>query len=1159
MTSSPPTDRPPDLLGRLGSDVEREESSRRAEAAAAKIGEFTDPEYQVGDLIRMDFDEAHILVHDALRLEVGGVPHGCLLVAAKPQPSRDEPNEAVRAIPSLLLLRVVGTSTLPNDIEMQQARFQAGQRASDSPHNWDENQNTDQFTLHQMRYAGLHCSILGTFRMVPADDSDDWRLAFGSDIDNFYAGQGMKIYKPVGEALERIVNFTREGAAENGRVQIGEIRYAAALDGGRPESVPVRMTTRDVIAQRTALFGMTRTGKSNTVKTLATAVFKLRLDADGAERVAQLIIDPNGEYANDNPQDDGCLRNVRLLDGVDAEDVVTYGLTTHPNDPERHITRMNFFGQDLGPQPPNVAAELDAVLQSLYMGRQVIDGRLNAESAAYIGAFRATDMTPPPGVTERGEYVRYRRALFVYQAVLAAAGFEPPRATASARGLFGAGVREAMENDALLSGFASQLQGELSWDAAAEFCRQLSRWFERGGAGHAFDRQYQSSHEGRSWSDDRLLGLLRIFENTRGVQAIRECREWHDPNRDTDYTDDIVDDLASGKLVILDQALGDPVMNEQSAERIMSAIFTRQQQRFTNPQEEPDGSLRGPDPVIVYVEEAHTLLPRGSDDDIRNVWARTAKEGAKFNIGLVYSTQEPSSIQRNILKNTENWFLSHLNSTGETRELDQYNDFADFTASIRRVKEVGFLKVRMLSSPYTLPVQIDRFTATDAGSLMPYRDEFARGDSLWRLVESESVREFQGTIRRGGPEETSEPPRTLMPRRDQNTITRIIVIDGSTVTGDVRSGYPGAEAALLQLAAVIIDVDALRKIAPGSIPRPSAIRDIEDCTTLDAVLPGKNVVRRDVDDDTPKQFFRYTIHEMLAGKRVDSDHETLIETMRAITSSRESFQCPAEDCGETVSTLEGVGECPCARREVVFEADSLRLHERFEDYGSSAEAYTGARAVVEHLAMINIMRFFERRGWWDAFRTTAFVMDGPLAIFGMPAWLKRHLQAEVRRLHSESLARGGPGVMLFGVEKSGMFLEHLRALDRSDDEGPRARIDAGASLAPDRKYVHRHIALRPLGAKPHGDVTDYGRRVMYKNRLGQHSVVMTPIVNAQGEDRDCVEEAAYPRLGEVLDVMDEFSTYLYEDGFAPLVRAHAHAAIPLKAGLGLLTDLFADE
>ncbi|MCE2468910.1 MAG: hypothetical protein J4F32_00010 [Dehalococcoidia bacterium] len=438
---------------------------------------------------------------------------------------------------------------------------------------------------------------------------------------------------------------------------------------------------------------------------------------------------------------------------------------------------------------------------------------------------------------------------------------------------------------------------------------------------------------------------------------------------------------------------------------------------------------------------------------------------------------------------------------------------------------------------------------------MPYEKEFATGESLWRLTTSDSVRDFEGAIRYGGPEEAVEPPVALTPPRGQDAISRIIVIDGSTVASPVRIGYPGAEAALLNLAAVVIDLQALKDIPPGSIPRPSTMRDIEDCRTLDAVLPGRNVVREDVADDTPERFFRYSVHQALAGRRVDDEHETLIETMRAITPSRR-FPCPMDDCSNTIPALEGIGECACERCEQIFETDSLRLHERFEDFGSSAQAYTAMRQVVEHLAMVNIMRFFERRGWWSAFGTTAFVMDGPLAIFGMPAWLKLHVQNEVARLHAQALARGGPGVLLFGVEKSGMFLEHLKALDQSDYEGPRARLESGLALAPDRAYTHRHIALRPQEAKAHGVETDYGRRVLYKNRLGQHAVVMTPIVNTEGESRDCVGVAAYPRLGEALDIMDEFSTYLYEDGFAPLVRAHAHAAIPLKAGIGLLAELF---
>ena len=109
-----------DLLGRLEPDMAREEWSDRASAAESEIRGLLNAGWQVGDLIRMDFGEAHVLVHDALRQQVGGVPHACLLLAARSQVAGEPRDEANEAMPSLLLLRVVGSSILPNDIEMQQ-------------------------------------------------------------------------------------------------------------------------------------------------------------------------------------------------------------------------------------------------------------------------------------------------------------------------------------------------------------------------------------------------------------------------------------------------------------------------------------------------------------------------------------------------------------------------------------------------------------------------------------------------------------------------------------------------------------------------------------------------------------------------------------------------------------------------------------------------------------------------------------------------------------------------------------------------------------------------------------------------------------------------------------------------------------------------------
>lgn len=441
---------------------------------------------------------------------------------------------------------------------------------------------------------------------------------------------------------------------------------------------------------------------------------------------------------------------------------------------------------------------------------------------------------------------------------------------------------------------------------------------------------------------------------------------------------------------------------------------------------------------------------------------------------------------------------------------------------------------------------------------MPFENEVATGESLLALQKSAALREFEGVISVRPDSVPRDPPPVVPVARSDWLPLRVIAIDGSSITHKVRNGFPGAEASLVMLSVVFIDISRLARISPQEIPSPRIFNDMDRAHTLDAVLPGSNVVRRDDPADTPKRYFRSTVFDALTG-RLDKEHETLLETMRAITAERTStIVCPVEGCMLSYDAGKGAHPCGCDRRETLFETDTLRFHERFNELGTNGEVHGEVRHVLEVLSLVNILRFFERDDRIHYLRDCAFVLDGPLAVFGQPAWLAPYIRAEIMRISEKARAANGRDLVVMGVEKSGQYVSHFSDIDWTDGSGPRSRFSPGTVLVPNARYVNRNIVFRPEDAKPSGADTYFGRKVFYKTKNSAHAVLNLAMINRNSANFHDCSPAAFPRLGDALNVLDHLSTYLYQDGFMPLVRAHAHAAIPLKRGTNIIKDLFGE-
>ncbi|WNY25467.1 hypothetical protein MsAc7_10190 [Methanolapillus millepedarum] len=618
----------------------------------------------VGYVLELGFDSAKIITSDPYKIAVGGIPRGSFIIMV--------PESFEGLIPHFTLLRVTGVATTPLSSQVQQTYFELHKKSMPEIDIW---------TQSELQWGALDCDVLGMFYPDPENFN---KLSFSGDVNNVVSAHKYKVYSPDAQLLDLVVNSL---VKEENKVEIGNLRTMECKLSSSENpiyQVPVQISMKDFMGCRTAMFGKTRLGKSNVVKLIMQGM----LDATVTDKnVGQLVFDVNGEYANDGEQlditDTDVEKNSLSICSANKERCEIYALTKRSTTESKEL-RLNFY------ENPEICL---GVLASML--------EQSGNNSGYVKGFYSSELPSIEDVvSEKKENLKIRsiRKIQMYWAILKKAGFPSNESNLKKLNLrakstfdfnpgFSEELRAAIEVD------INQIPNTL--DALVNELEKIAKFVHENESSSLL---LSSSGNALFDSDDKaFLKFLRpSSSNSSGPSILRSYIKYHSPNAG-DFINEILKSLDQGKTVILDLGNANKEIREYFSKILSSAVFSHQEIKFVN-------NKLGNHFIELYFEEAHNLFPK--DDDLTGVYARFAKEGAKFHIGMVYSTQSPSTINKELLVQTENFFVGHLSSKYETKALsDLQISFAGVEEDILRSKTPGYMRMLTLSHRFVIPVQ----------------------------------------------------------------------------------------------------------------------------------------------------------------------------------------------------------------------------------------------------------------------------------------------------------------------------------------------------------------------------------------------------------------------------------------------------------------------
>ena len=447
---------------------------------------------------------------------------------------------------------------------------------------------------------------------------------------------------------------------------------------------------------------------------------------------------------------------------------------------------------------------------------------------------------------------------------------------------------------------------------------------------------------------------------------------------------------------------------------------------------------------------------------------------------------------------------------------------------------------------------------------MPFQGQFAQYGPINRVLGSVAVTELLSRCRVYRSADAQESAKLI--RADVTPSGWMphycIAVDGSFQEVPINSGYPGAHVAYVTLASVFIDIAKLEKLSQQRPVNPRIARDVEKASALELVFPGSNVILTEA--NSPEESFRKTLHDLFSRlpPREEATGESLLQTYEALLARKplddpgKGQKCPYSGCKKLDGTFDrgmSAYRCSCANAAKLYSTDALRIHEGMNPGGSNQQMVSEVLQVLERVWLVHVLRLIKLNGFAAAMKNLVFIMDGPLAVYGHPAWLSAAIQQELEDLNVYFKKFTDQDLLILGIEKSGQFAAHFDLLDMGP-AGQKDQVEPQTAFLLTDDYIKKHIVFSDSN-KDYGSQTYFGRKFFYKTKAGARIVATVPFLDKSHKNLSSADPILFPRLRDALSVLDVLQSSRYPNSVMPLIAAHEEAALPLNTGKKLLEQL----